>query len=259
MNQKEYLYINTSDNKLQVFFAMLAYIEVYSDEYIYIYDEHNKQLLVECLKFIDFKMERKSGLSVEYQTVSIDINHSSPQTSISEQTVAPIVFPKIISDKFHLPFDKKINKIYFRGLLTKKRLIETMILFLNIIDLRAIFILCKNILKGRRDFIIDTKKIFINFSKRGRQIQFKYLDVDYYEEMSRYKYVFCPVGDFIWTYRFFEAIQVGSMPLSKHYTDSYASFHYLNRLPDFTKDFSEMTHKNISLLKEKFHLHKTSF
>ncbi len=60
----------------------------------------------------------------------------------------------------------------------------------------------------------------------GREFPFKSLDLDYYETLSRSQFVLCPNGDFIWTYRFFEAIMCGAIPLIEEKCDSYDGFRY---------------------------------
>ena len=35
----------------------------------------------------------------------------------------------------------------------------------------------------------------------------------YWDMMQRAKYVLCPDGDFVWTYRFFEAVACGAIPI----------------------------------------------
>ncbi len=53
----------------------------------------------------------------------------------------------------------------------------------------------------------------INFTDKGREIPKDYLDIAYYRTMCQSRFTLCPVGDFKWTYRFFEAIMCKSIPI----------------------------------------------
>lgn len=61
----------------------------------------------------------------------------------------------------------------------------------------------------------------------GREISNKVYDVSYWERLQNSKTVYCPAGDFGWTYRFYEALLAGAIPI----IDSNSSL-------GFVKDFS---------------------
>lgn len=229
MSKKIITYINIKDNKLQYFFGMMAFIEKYKKDRIFLFDKNNTRLLEECERYFSFEKLDRLNNKKEFEEVMILIDHSKPFTDIARYFSAPLIFPKLIYNKFSTKFHSKINKIYFRGLFTKSRWVECLSLFISIRDLKAIRVLFSNTLKLRINFKIETKMVNIEFTMRGRQVEYKYIDEDYYSEMSKYKYVFCPKGDFVWTYRFFEAIQVGSIPLSKYSTEEYSEFYYLKK------------------------------
>ncbi len=75
--------------------------------------------------------------------------------------------------------------------------------------------------------------IFVAFSKRGRSFPVKVWDEDYYKFLSHSRFSLCPDGDQIWSYRFFEAILCGSMPVVQSKWPCYEGFRF------FTMDQSK--------------------
>jgi hypothetical protein len=63
-------------------------------------------------------------------------------------------------------------------------------------------------------------------NSRGREFPLKAWDDEYFRTMSRAKFVLCPRGDFAWTYRFFEAIMCGAIPLVEEPCALYESFRF---------------------------------
>lgn len=254
MTEKILTRLDFKDNRLQFFFAVLAFIEKNNSSRIFIVNESNRIILEECEKHIKFEKKENINTTDNYEIINISIDHSKPRTTISNYYTAPLIFPEKITNLFYNEFEDKIEKIYFRGLLTRRRFIETLFLFLDIGEVKASFILLLNLIRGNRNFTINTNKVNIAFTQRGRNAKFKFLDNEYYKEMAKYKYVFCPKGDFIWTYRFFEAIQVGSIPISKHSTPEYTDFFYLKKPHEITKANTEKAKKNSRIFKEKYNL-----
>lgn len=70
------------------------------------------------------------------------------------------------------------------------------------------------------------QKVVIKDSSNGRSFPAKAWDHSYYEQLSHAKFVLCPNGDFIWTYRFFETILCGAIPIVEDECDLYLGFHY---------------------------------
>ena len=50
------------------------------------------------------------------------------------------------------------------------------------------------------------------------------LDDDYFRRLGRSEFVLCPNGDYLWSYRFFEAVLCGAIPIIENWTDVYAGF-----------------------------------
>ncbi len=66
----------------------------------------------------------------------------------------------------------------------------------------------------------------VEWSMRGRHST-KGNDESYFRQLGRSTFTACPDGDFIWTYRFFEAILCRSIPVVEHSCPLYAGFQYL--------------------------------
>lgn len=67
----------------------------------------------------------------------------------------------------------------------------------------------------RRDWVraFESSRSSILFTNTGRKIEKREFDKDYYQELAHSRFTLCPSGDFIWTYRFFEAIMCLSIPI----------------------------------------------
>lgn len=63
-------------------------------------------------------------------------------------------------------------------------------------------------------------------NKRGREFPLKAWDDEYFRTMSRAKFVLCPSGDYVWTYRFFEATMCGAIPIVEEPCALYANFRF---------------------------------
>lgn len=61
-------------------------------------------------------------------------------------------------------------------------------------------------------------------SNNGRSFPAKAWDDSYYAAMSRAKFALCPDGDYVWTYRFFEAAMCGCIPVVEHDLELYWGF-----------------------------------
>ena len=77
----------------------------------------------------------------------------------------------------------------------------------------------------KRDaFLANFPEATIIYTDRGRDESIKGHDAEYWDMMSRAKYVLCPDGDFVWTYRFFEAVACCSIPIVETWHDLYYNF-----------------------------------
>lgn len=69
-------------------------------------------------------------------------------------------------------------------------------------------------------------KCAIIYSDRGRNFPVKVWDDDYYRCLSQTEFALCPNGEKIWSYRFFEAIICGAIPVVETTCSSYDGFIY---------------------------------
>ncbi len=160
----------------------------------------------------------------------VTIIHDKPITKVGELTRS-LIFPKSLIDFCQTKNNDKLDKIYFRGLITEKR--------------------DKSINKLKS---ITNKNLVIDSSNKGRKFPLKTFDEDYFNEMRKYKFVFCPDGDFTWSYRFFESVMCGAIPIVENKAELFEGFYYYNLQSDLDTITwnKEWVMKNIQLLNEKF-------
>lgn len=114
-------------------------------------------------------------------------------------------------------------------------------------------------LRGREPLIPQLSQndtVALWSSVRGRRFPIKAWDREYYGLLCRSKFVMCPDGDFIWTYRFFEAIMCGAIPIIESQCDLYRGFRCFT-LDDGVKtlEWSEETARhNFDLSRERLTL-----
>lgn len=63
-------------------------------------------------------------------------------------------------------------------------------------------------------------------SERGRRFPTKAWDEDYFRMLADSAAVLCPSGDYVWSYRFFEACLCGAMPIVEQTSPLYDGFRY---------------------------------
>jgi len=74
-------------------------------------------------------------------------------------------------------------------------------------------------------------------STRGRVFLVKAWDEEYFRVLLRSRFVLCPNGDYVWSYRFFEAILCGAIPTVEERCDAYDGFTY-HTMTDTTYNWS---------------------
>jgi len=151
----------------------------------------------------------------------LDIQHSTPITKIDDVEYS-LVFPKIMLEYNNV--NKDIDTLFI-GLITEKR----------------------------KPFLSKFEEATIVSSKRGRNINTKQFDTDYFKNMARAKFVLCPNGDFTWTYRFFESVIFKAIPIIEDYTHHYDGYHYYTIDDEFIYD-ENMVNNNLEKLKREMML-----
>jgi hypothetical protein len=146
--------------------------------------------MTQLLQEIRLKQAMKEkGVDLPYT-----IDHATPKTAVGDKEY-PLVFPRFL---INTDQPKTINTLFI-GLITDKR---------------------KQWLTRFPDAVI------IN-SLRGRSEATKVYDKTYFDKMAQSKFVLCPDGDFVWTYRFFEAILSGAIPVIQNHCSLYRGYMYV--------------------------------
>ena len=200
----EQVRFNYSDNKIQSFLAVFSFCEKHQNTHEFFYDDKT-YFFLKRIKEIIPKIVLSNILN-NPKVIKIEINHSIPKTTINAES-KKLFFPKQILN--FKKKEKRIDKVLFIGLLTRKR-IFILLKFLWNLDKRDF---CYSFLFffGIKEYNGFSVKI-IN-SNRGRKSESKFWDENYYELLSRYKYSFCPPGDFKWTYRYYESLLLDVVPV----------------------------------------------
>lgn len=80
--------------------------------------------------------------------------------------------------------------------------------------------------ESRKKFLSNFKNAIIIDSNNGRNQDTKAKDLSYLKMMARSRFVLCPNGDFVWTYRFFEAILCRCIPIVEQDCGLYNGYHF---------------------------------
>ena len=199
----------------------------------------------------------KKGSIAEKKEIKIDIkvDHSLPSTSVGDIS-SELIFPEWFFKNFE---SKKEDIIIFEGLITEHR-IKYIVRLLDIGLMRyglalLIYKISKNYGRVLISKLLSRNKVKVRFSCNGRKKQFKLYDSKYFYNLSENKYVICPPGDFIWTYRLFETVMSKSIPVINH-SDNYVkkyglitkNFDEIKNLDD--KEYKKIVEHNFKLIKE---------
>ncbi len=205
---------------------------------VHIPEEHQKKFSV--LKKV-FKLKYQIGVENIPQLNTIKFNHTRPSSRIGSLQ-RTLIFPQAIFDYCHqLRLDRRNIKICFAGLVTENRKNTLEKWYKNSFpnssfklptEERLIVRLVNKLL---RQFNLPTlpstyKKelngIVFWSSNRGRVFPVKAWDEEYFRLLANSQFVLCPSGDYIWTYRFFESIMCGAIPIIEEYCPAYEGFRY---------------------------------
>jgi hypothetical protein len=236
LNNQNIILIDKNINLIQELRALQALSE---SNYFISIDESQK-VKFELLKSrfgMDFKVGILNGISI---SEILEVNHCLPITKIGGLNRA-LIFPNSITDYCKtLWVENRKYKFTFTGLITTERCytltkwIENNFKFCNPnipITNKLYFRLKMKLLSNFsiKDFFAKQYgELFIWSSNRGRVFPKKSWDEDYYRILSNSKFVLCPSGDYTWTYRFFESILCGAIPVVEKKCDAYEGFIYRN-------------------------------
>ena len=164
----------------------------------------------------------------EGKPLDISYNHIKPEVSIGK-IKRPLVFPMCMIE--YCKWGYKERKFVFSGMITKRK---------PVLD---------KFIKNNPDENIEIKA-----STNGRTLPIKAWDDEYYRGLMKSEFVLCPDGDYVWTYRFFEAIICGAIPVIENKCDLYDGFFYYDMDSKDIVYKEDMAKKNLELLKERFTL-----
>lgn len=140
------------------------------------------------------QIRAKQVLKEEQLDLPIKIRHQNDvSTEIGDKKFA-LIFPKFMLGYSN---EKNIDQL-FVGLITKKR----------------------------KPFLSKFNNATIINSNRGRKKETKERDEEYFALMSRARFVLCPNGDFVWTYRFFESIIFKAIPIIEDFHPLYKGYKF---------------------------------
>ena len=149
------------------------------------------------------------------------IDHATPKTIVDGREY-PLVFPCFL---INADQRKDINMLFI-GLITDKR----------------------------REWLKQFPDAMIINSHRGRSDATRRYDKTYFDKMARARFVLCPDGDFVWTYRFFEAILCGAIPIIQNWCELYNGYYHFGNYPElthlFTYDKGAVHHNLVKIKKE---------
>ncbi|MUL35998.1 exostosin family protein [Gloeocapsopsis dulcis] len=171
----------------------------------------------------------------------VTISHAKPQCRIGLLT-KPLIFPHEMVIKCRAKWNKERKiRFLFCGLLTeqRKRCLDSWTrekfgyknIFLS--NQQPLQSLLQRFYKQTVDYynrrrIYQNVGFYIFLSTRGREFPIKVWDEDYYNLLSNSQFVLCPDGDYTWTYRFFESILCGAIPIVENPCSIYDGFEYFS-------------------------------
>ena len=209
-----------------------------TDHEVCIMPQHADQFAILRERFgADYTVTTKDAPSI-----SVSINHSGPQTSIGN-VQRPLIFSRsILSYCMTLWEPERSIRFSFAGLVTSSRR-EVLSHWLresfpkvqiNFPQERTNGVqrLWSRIKRrvGMRPELKATKRMLgeVVFwtSLRGRHFPIKSWDDEYFQLLGKSQFVLCPNGDYVWTYRFFEAAMCGAIPIIEQYCPAYEGFRF---------------------------------
>lgn len=198
----------------------------------------------------------------------LTISHEKPLTRFADLE-RTLVFPSCILDRCYKmwPENRKL-RFSFIGLVTESRreLINKWALKNFNSELPSvpekqinywISRLINAVIKIEIKKQIEIGELTFWSSNFGRVFPGKSWDEDYYNIMTQSQFVLCPPGDCVWSYRFYEAIMCGAIPIVEKECDATIGFEYYT----FSDDVRSLTWckdkatNNFKRLFNKFTIH----
>ncbi len=180
----------------------------------------------------------------------VKIDHSKPTTTIASIN-RPLIFPHAITDSLRQKWQcDRQYKFTFAGLVTPKRKIQIENWLRLVVKSEkyqisnqsclsnTILEKALSLLKPQSNSIKKYGDFWLWSSRRGRTFPRKSWDKDYFDFLLNSRFVLCPSGDFIWSYRFFESVLCGAIPVIEEYCEAYEGF----KFKFFSDDLESLTY-----------------
>jgi hypothetical protein len=173
-----------------------------------------------------FPIEKLQDLRGALYTFPITIDHPSPQTTVGPVT-KPLVFPEWMFDRLKSESSSRPLLCSFVGFLSAQRVADALALyersFGKVSRWKATLLgSLSRFPKSRQavrvmNWLFETigapRRCKFRWTNAGRQVENKVFDRAYWNLMNQSQSVYCPAGDFGWSYRFYESIMSGALPI----------------------------------------------
>ena len=185
-----------------------------------------------------FNISYHVGTEEALKVNGFSTHHSTPTTSVGS-IHRPLIFPTAIAKYCSSVWcPNRTIMVSFAGLMNDNRK-ATILNWCKISgiagDINKIPDLCpvwykafnkfrKKLGLTPRSWTINVGDLTLWSSNRGRAFPVKTWDEEYFKLLAKSKFVLCPSGDFIWTYRFFESILCGAIPIIEKTCKVYDGF-----------------------------------
>jgi hypothetical protein len=244
----------------------LAHCLMESDYRVHIPAKHeNKLLHLRDIFHLDYAIDNGNVPILP----GLKLSHSEPFTEIGSIR-RPLIFPHAALAYYRKLWpDRRDIRFSFAGLVTKQRrkALESWLTH-SFPELKNKLPTQKCMLFRLKDKLLQAVQwqspptthevklgdVIFWSSDRGRKFPLKAWDAEYYKMLSNSQFVLCPNGDFIWTYRFFEAAMCGAIPIIESYCPAYEGFNFftMNDPADKLKWSQDAAEYNFKLCVERF-------
>lgn len=147
------------------------------------------------------------------QTVEIGIDHRRPRVTLGDFN-RPLLLPHGVLDELRsLWGERRITASFMGNLTTPRR--RALTAWTN---KQAVWI--------GSESRYSPERVVVRQSTRGRSWPLKAWDTRYARLLGSSRFALCPNGDFVWTYRFFEAAAAGAIPIVEGHCEIYEGFFY---------------------------------
>ena len=193
----------------------------------------------------------------------IEIVHAQPRTRIGALE-RPLIFPHAIFDRCRAGWPTtRTVEFFFAGLMTPER--EQALRAWSASSGLAIEVprpargLGQWLRRRLRHLLAppirkcESQRVVFWSSARGRAYPVKAWDEEYFQAMSRAQFVLCPNGDYVWTYRFFEAALCGTIPVVEAACPAYEGFQFFTLSQPLAelRRTEEMAEHNFQLCRQR--------